>query len=49
MGSGKDRSAEPAFTQARRGQPWYGPVYFRKETEPYMTVAIRSGSGDGGR
>jgi signal transduction histidine kinase len=43
MASGKDRSAEPAFTQARRGQPWYGPVYFRKETEPYMTVAIRSG------
>jgi len=43
LASGKDRSGEPAFRQARRGQPWYGPVYFRKETEPYMTVAIRSG------
>ena len=43
MASGKDRSTEPSFTEARRGQPWYGPVYFRKETEPYMTVAIRSG------
>jgi len=43
LGSGKDRSAEPAFQQARRGQPWYGPVYFRKETEPYMSVAVRSG------
>jgi signal transduction histidine kinase len=43
LGSGKDRSAEPGFQQARRGQPWYGPVYFRKETEPYMTVAIRAG------
>jgi signal transduction histidine kinase len=43
MASGKDRSAEPSFAEARRGQPWYGPVYFRKETEPYMTVAIRSG------
>ena len=43
VGSGRDRSAEAAFTQPRRGQPWYGPVYFRKETEPYMTVAIRSG------
>ena len=43
VGSGRDRSAEPAFTEPRRGQPWYGPVYFRKETEPYMTVAIRSG------
>jgi signal transduction histidine kinase len=43
LASGKDRSGEPAFQQARRGQPWYGPVYFRKETEPYMTVAIRTG------
>jgi signal transduction histidine kinase len=41
--SGRDRSAEPAFRNAKRGQPWYGPVYFRKETEPYMTVAMRSG------
>ena len=53
LGSGKDRSAEPAFQQARRGQPWYGPVYFRKETEPYMSVAVRSGgdrlAADGGR
>ena len=43
VASGRDRSTEPAFQKARRGQPWYGPVYFRKETEPYMTVAIRSG------
>ena len=43
VASAKDRSMEPAFQKARRGQPWYGPVYFRKETEPYMTVAIRSG------
>jgi HAMP domain-containing protein len=43
MASGKDRSGEPAFKEAKRGQPWFGPVYFRKETEPYMTVAFRSG------
>jgi signal transduction histidine kinase len=43
----RDRSQEPAFQQARKGQPWYGPVYFRKETEPYMTIAIRSGSDKG--
>ena len=42
IGSGKDRSDEPAFRNTKRGQPWYGPVYFRKETEPYMTVGIRS-------
>ena len=46
-GSGRDRSSEPAFINAKRGQPWYGPVYFRKETEPYMTVAIRSGGEKG--
>ncbi|MEO6625134.1 MAG: GAF domain-containing protein [Burkholderiaceae bacterium] len=47
VGSGKDRSQEPAFLNAKRGQPWFGAVYFRKETEPYMTVAIRSGSDKG--
>ena len=47
MGSGKDRSQEPAFRGAKRGQPWVGPVYFRKETEPYMTIAVRSGSDSG--
>ncbi len=47
MGSGKDRSQEPAFRGAKRGQPWIGPVYFRKETEPYMTIAVRSGSDSG--
>jgi signal transduction histidine kinase len=46
-GSSRDRSNEPAFINAKRGQPWYGPVYFRKETEPYMTVAIRSGGDKG--
>ena len=47
VASGKDRSQEPAFRNARRGQPWYGSVYFRKETEPYMTIAMRSGSDTG--
>ncbi|MFO1415318.1 MAG: ATP-binding protein [Burkholderiales bacterium] len=42
LNSMKDRSAEPAFANARKGQPWVGPVYFRKETEPYMTIGIRS-------
>jgi signal transduction histidine kinase len=47
MGSGKDRSSEAAFRNARAGSPWFGPVYFHKDTEPYMTVAIRS-EGDKG-
>ncbi len=47
VASGKDRSQEPAFRHAQRGQPWFGPVYFRKETEPYMTIALRSGGDNG--
>jgi len=43
-GSNKDRSQEAGFRNARRGQAWHGPVYFRKETEPYMTIAMRPGS-----
>ena len=47
MRSNRDRSDEPAFKLAKRGKPWVGPVYFRKETEPYMTIAVRSGSDTG--
>ncbi len=46
-GSARDRSADPAFVLAKKGQPWFGPVYFRKETEPYITVALRSGGDKG--
>jgi signal transduction histidine kinase len=42
-GADKDRSQDPAFKSARPGQTWFGPVYFRKETEPYMSIAVRSG------
>ena len=40
--SGIDRSGEPAFKGAKSEQTWFGPVYFRKETEPYMSIAVRS-------
>ena len=46
-GSSKDRSQDPAFLGAKPGQTWYGPVYFRKETEPYMAIAVRSGGEAG--
>ena len=45
--SGKDRSSEPAFRNATRARTWFGPVYFRKETEPYMTMAVRPGGDKG--
>jgi GAF domain-containing protein/HAMP domain-containing protein len=44
VGSAKDRSQEQAFREAKAGRPWYGPVYFKKETEPYMTMAVRAGA-----
>ena len=44
IGSGLDRSAEPRFTETRTGRTWYGPVYFRKDSEPYMALAIPHGT-----
>ncbi|MDH5568116.1 MAG: cache domain-containing protein, partial [Myxococcales bacterium] len=41
--SKKDRSQEPAFLNAKTDKTWYGPVSFRKETEPYMQIAVRAG------
>jgi signal transduction histidine kinase len=42
MDSGIDRSGDPAFKGARPEQTWFGPVSFRKETEPYMSIAVRA-------
>ncbi|HET9670197.1 MAG TPA: GAF domain-containing protein [Casimicrobiaceae bacterium] len=47
VNSGRDRSAEEAFVHAKPGRPWFGPVYFHKETEPYMTIAVRNGGAHG--
>jgi signal transduction histidine kinase len=44
VGSQIDFSGDPKFRQARAGRAYYGPVYFRKESEPYMTIAM-AGSG----
>jgi signal transduction histidine kinase len=47
VGSGADLSREPAFVGAMASRVWFGPVYFRKESEPYMTMAVAHG-GRGG-
>ena len=44
IGSQADLSRDPRFTGAKAGRLYYGPVYFRKESEPYMTLAV-AGSG----
>jgi signal transduction histidine kinase len=47
IASGADRSAEPAFKGAVPEQTWFGPVTFRKETEPYMAIAVRGKGANG--
>jgi signal transduction histidine kinase len=43
-----DRSADPAVRQARAGGIYFGPVYFRNESEPYMAVAVAEVGPDAG-
>jgi signal transduction histidine kinase len=43
-GSGTDYSRAPEFLEAKAGKIHHGPVSFRKESEPYMTIAM-AGSG----
>ncbi|MGA8712519.1 MAG: cache domain-containing protein, partial [Roseiarcus sp.] len=40
VGSGKDFSTDPRFTQAVAEKIWFGPVEFRRGSEPYMTIAL---------
>jgi len=40
VGSGADLSKVPAFTEAVAHKAYYGPVYFRRESEPYMTLSL---------
>jgi len=40
VGSDSDLSREPSFREAKPRRTYFGPVYFRKESEPYMTMAI---------
>jgi signal transduction histidine kinase len=39
-GSETDFSREPKFLEAKAGRTYFGPVYFREESEPYMTIAV---------
>jgi signal transduction histidine kinase len=40
IGGGIDYSNDPKFTEAMAHKVYYGPVYFRRESEPYMTLAL---------
>ena len=46
--SGLDLSKEPKFTEAVARKVYYGPVYFRRESEPYMTLSLAGTRKDAG-
>ncbi|MBV8421042.1 MAG: GAF domain-containing protein [Hyphomicrobiales bacterium] len=48
VASGADLSSDPKFAEAVAHKVYYGPVYFRRESEPYMTLAIAGTRRDAG-
>ena len=48
VGSGIDDSQKPEFTEAVAHKVYYGPVYFRRESEPYMTLSLAGTRRDTG-
>ncbi|QOG19871.1 MULTISPECIES: ATP-binding protein [Bradyrhizobium] len=46
--SGIDLSDDPKFTEAVAHKVFYGPVYFRRDSEPYMTLAQAGSRKDAG-
>jgi signal transduction histidine kinase len=48
VGSGIDYSKNPAFTEAVKNKVYYGPVYFRRESEPYMTISLAGARPENG-
>jgi signal transduction histidine kinase/CheY-like chemotaxis protein len=48
IGSMADFSDSPAVVQALARKSYYGPVYFRRDSEPYMTIALAGPRPDHG-
>jgi signal transduction histidine kinase/CheY-like chemotaxis protein len=48
IGSQADFSQDVRFREAVAHKVYYGPVYFRRETEPYMTLALAGTQRDAG-
>ncbi len=40
LGSGNDFSKDPKFREAMARKKYYGPVYFRNNSEPYLTLRL---------
>jgi signal transduction histidine kinase len=48
VGSGIDYNGKPEFADAVAHKVYYGPVYFRRESEPYMTLSLAGTRRDTG-
>jgi hypothetical protein len=48
VGSGTDYSKEAKFTETVAKKIYYGPVYMRRESEPYMTMGMAGRRYDAG-
>src|SRR5262249_47795042 len=48
VGSNIDYSKDAKFTEAVAHKVYYGPVYFRRESEPYMTLSMAGARRDSG-
>ena len=48
IGSGTDYSREAKFTETVAKKIYYGPVYLRRESEPYMTLGLAGTRTDAG-
>ena len=40
VGSGVDFAADPRFAEAVANKVWYGPINFRRGSEPYFTLSV---------
>jgi len=48
IGSNTDMSSDARFKQAVARKTYFSPVYFRKESEPYMSIALVGAGDDAG-
>src|SRR5436190_2183538 len=48
VGGGTDLPNDPKLTEGVAKKIYYGPVYFRRESEPYMTLAMAGARRDAG-
>ena len=48
VGSNTDWSQDPRFIEAKAARLWFSPVYFRKESEPYISFAVAQSGRNAG-